>query len=116
MLGLVILTCTSIPSSIANGGAFPGYVVAIIIIGLGTGGIKSNVAPLVAEQYQTRSPYVKTLKSGERVIVSPQATYQKIFLYFYWVCIKMPCIIVIILLISSTIGYQYWLIVCHCYH
>lgn len=93
MLGLVILTCTSIPSSIANGGAFPGYVVSIIIIGLGTGGIKSNVAPLVAEQYQTRSPYVKTLKSGERVIVSPQATYQKIFLYFYWVRIKMQCIV-----------------------
>ncbi|KAI9323526.1 POT family-domain-containing protein [Dichotomocladium elegans] len=84
MTGLVILTCTSIPTSIENGGAFPGFIVSIIIIGLGTGGIKSNVAPLVAEQYKSRSPYVRTLKGGERVIVSPQATYQKIFSYFYW--------------------------------
>ncbi|KAI9497643.1 POT family-domain-containing protein [Zychaea mexicana] len=83
-VGLIILTCTSIPTSIDSGGAFPGYIVAIIIIGLGTGGIKANVSPLVAEQYRSRSPYVKTLKNGNRVIVTPQATYQKIFNMFYW--------------------------------
>ncbi|KAI7901093.1 POT family-domain-containing protein [Cokeromyces recurvatus] len=83
-IGLIILTLTSIPKAIANGSAFPGLVVAIIIIGLGTGGIKSNVSPLVAEQYRSKSAYVKTLKNGKRVIVTPQATYQKIFNYFYW--------------------------------
>ncbi|KAI8338868.1 POT family-domain-containing protein, partial [Chlamydoabsidia padenii] len=83
-VGLVILTCTAIPNAIANDAAFPGFVVAIIIIGLGTGGIKSNVSPLVAEQYVQKSPFVKTLKSGKRVIVTPQATYQKIFNMFYW--------------------------------
>lgn len=84
MVGLLILTLTSIPSAIASGAAFPGYVVAIIIIGLGTGGIKSNVSPLVAEQYQSKRPYVKTQKNGTRVIVTPQATYQKIFNMFYF--------------------------------
>lgn len=71
--------------AIASGASFPGYIVAIIIIGLGTGGIKANVSPLVAEQYRSKTPYIKTLKNGDRVIVSPQATYQKIFNYFYWV-------------------------------
>ncbi|KAI8884310.1 PTR2-domain-containing protein [Backusella circina FSU 941] len=84
LAGLIILTATSSPMAIASGAAFPGFIVAIIIIGLGTGGIKSNVAPLVAEQYQSKRAYIKTTKKGERVIVSPQATYQKIFLYFYW--------------------------------
>jgi POT family proton-dependent oligopeptide transporter len=83
-VGLVILTCTAIPNAIAGGAAFPGFVVAIIIIGLGTGGIKSNVSPLVAEQYVQKSPYIKTKKNGKRVIVTPQATYQKIFNMFYW--------------------------------
>ncbi|KAI8365558.1 POT family-domain-containing protein [Blakeslea trispora] len=84
MVGLVILTATSIPSAIESGAAFPGFIVSIIIIGLGTGGIKSNVSPLVAEQYKNQTPYVSTNAKGQRVIVSPQATYQKIFSYFYW--------------------------------
>lgn len=83
-IGLVILTATASPMGIESGAAFPGFIVAVIIIGLGTGGIKSNVSPLVAEQYQSKSPYVSTNAKGERVIVSPQATYQKIFSYFYW--------------------------------
>ncbi|CAO3614947.1 unnamed protein product [Cunninghamella blakesleeana] len=83
-VGLIILTCSSIPPSIESGGAFPGFVVALVIIGLGTGGIKANVSPLVAEQYIQKAPYVETLKNGKRVIVSPQATYQKIFNFFYW--------------------------------
>ncbi|SAL98967.1 hypothetical protein [Absidia glauca] len=84
LVGLLILTCSSVPAAIENGAAFPGFVVALIIIGFGTGGIKSNVSPLVAEQYQHSKPYVRTLKNGDRVIVSPQATYQKLFNMFYW--------------------------------
>ncbi|KAI7901750.1 MFS peptide transporter [Cokeromyces recurvatus] len=106
-VGLVILTLTSIPAAIASGATFPGFIVAIIIIGLAAGGIKSNVSPLVAEQYGATKPYIKTIKSkasskyasdegdlpanGDissagvtRVIVSPQATYQKLFNMFYW--------------------------------
>ena len=71
-----------------------GFIVALIIIGLGTGGIKANVSPLVAEQYSVPKPYVREqskrtwygTKQGdetELVIVTPQATYQKLFSYFY---------------------------------
>ncbi|KAI8343335.1 POT family-domain-containing protein [Chlamydoabsidia padenii] len=84
LVGLVILTATASPAAIASGATFPGFIVSIIIIGLGTGGIKANVSPLVAEQYRSRTAYVKTLKNGDRVIVTPQATYQKIFNMFYW--------------------------------
>ena len=94
MVGLLILTATSVPASIESGAAFPGFVVALIVIGLGTGGIKSNVSPLVAEQYSVPKPYIReqpkqnwlgrNIGGTERVIVTPQATYQKLFNMFYW--------------------------------
>ncbi|KAF9114159.1 peptide transporter ptr2 [Mortierella sp. AM989] len=84
MVGLIVLVLTSIPTAILHNAALPGLVVAMIIIGLGTGGIKSNVSPLVAEQYQGNKTTVKTLKSGEKVIVDPAVTVQSIFNWFYW--------------------------------
>jgi proton-dependent oligopeptide transporter, POT family len=47
MSGLLILLLTSLPISLQHGAGLGGFVVAVIVIGLGTGGIKSNVAPLV---------------------------------------------------------------------
>ena len=83
MIGILVLVLTSLPAAIENGAALGGLIAAMIIIGLGTGGIKSNVAPLIAEQYQQTKPYVKTLKSGERVLVDPAVTVQRIYMIFY---------------------------------
>lgn len=33
MIGWLILTCTSIPSALEHGAGFPGYVVALVVIG-----------------------------------------------------------------------------------
>ena len=63
-------------------------IAAIIIIGFGTGGIKSNIAPLIADQYQRRKMAIKTQKSGERTIIDPAITYQRIYMVFYW-CINL---------------------------
>ena len=38
---------------------------------------------MVAEQVRDRSRRIKTLKSGERVIVDPVITISRIYLYFY---------------------------------
>lgn len=40
--------------------------------------IRSNISPLIAEQYREEYPYIKTLASGERVIVDPAITVQRI--------------------------------------
>jgi POT family proton-dependent oligopeptide transporter len=78
MVGSLILFLTSLPVAIENGAALGGLIAAMIVIGLGTGGIKSNVSPLIAEQYENTTPFVKTLKSGERVIVDPATTIGRI--------------------------------------
>lgn len=44
---------------------------------------KSNIAPTIIDQYPHQRPYVSTLKSGERVIVDPEVTVQRIMLTFY---------------------------------
>ncbi|KAL2850282.1 POT family-domain-containing protein [Aspergillus pseudoustus] len=84
VVGLTILVTTATPSAIKGGSAFGGLVAAMVIIGAGTGGIKANVTPFCAEQYQKAHAYVKTLKSGEQVIVDPELTVERMFLWFYW--------------------------------
>ncbi|KAI5290041.1 peptide transporter ptr2 [Ascosphaera aggregata] len=76
--GLVVLFVTSLPVSINHGGALPGLVIAMTVIGLGTGGIKSNIAPLIAEQTKATKRTVKTLATGERVIIDPARTIERV--------------------------------------
>lgn len=83
LCGLLILVCTSIPEALANGAGLGGFIVAILIIGLGTGGIKSNVAPLIADQYKRKKMAVSTTSKGERVIIDPALTIQRIYMIFY---------------------------------
>jgi POT family proton-dependent oligopeptide transporter len=84
MAGLLVLTVTSLPSLVGHGSTgIAGYAVAIIIIGIGTGGIKSNVAPLIADQYTRQKMAVSTTKKGERIIIDPAVTIQRIYMIFY---------------------------------
>jgi POT family proton-dependent oligopeptide transporter len=88
LVGLLILVCTSIPSALEHGAGMGGFIVAILVIGLGTGGIKSNVAPLIADQYKRKKMALTTTKKGERVIIDPALTIQRIYMIFYG-CINL---------------------------
>ncbi|KAF2118407.1 POT family-domain-containing protein [Lophiotrema nucula] len=92
LVGLIILTTTSIPGALNNGAGLGGFVTAVVVIGLGTGGIKSNVAPLIADQYKRRQMVLGTdPKNGERVIIDPAITIQRIYMVFYF-CINVGCL------------------------
>ena len=82
-IGQLILVCTSIPS--ANTATHTaGLIIAMIVIGLGAGGIKSNVSALIVEQYTNTKRFIKVQKNGERVIVDPTVTIQRMYTWFYW--------------------------------
>ncbi|KAL2816285.1 POT family-domain-containing protein [Aspergillus granulosus] len=83
LVGLLILVCTSIPGALENGAGLGGFIAAVLIIGLGTGGIKSNVAPLIADQYKRKKMAIKTTPKGERVVIDPALTIQRIYMIFY---------------------------------
>lgn len=87
-IGLLIITLTSMPSALRAGAGFPGWIVGAIIVATGTGGIKANVSPLVADQYRKSRMFIRTLPSGERVIVDPNVTITRIYNIFYW-CINV---------------------------
>ncbi|KAM9936567.1 hypothetical protein OXX80_003887 [Metschnikowia pulcherrima] len=82
-VGMIVLFVTSIPEVGNYSVKFGGFLVGIIIIGLGTGGIKANISTLIADQISGKTPRIKTLKSGERVIEDPSITVQNIFMLFY---------------------------------
>ncbi|KAF9535178.1 peptide/h+ symporter protein [Crepidotus variabilis] len=83
LLGHVILVSSASPASLKNPDTAMGILaLAIVVMGVGAGAIKSNVSPMVAEQYQGKLRKA-TLKSGETVLMSPEVTIQSIYLWFY---------------------------------
>lgn len=83
IVGHIVLVMSAIPPVIVNpNGAIAAFAIGIVIMGVGVGGFKSNISPLIAEQYNVRM-HVKTLEDGERVIVDPVQTIGRIYLYFY---------------------------------
>ncbi|KAJ5681880.1 uncharacterized protein N7477_001820 [Penicillium maclennaniae] len=84
ILGHIILVISAIPPVITNTNAcFGVFMLGVIVMGLGTGGFKPNISALVVEQIPATSMKVRTLPSGERVIVDPTITQSRIYHYFY---------------------------------
>ncbi|KAL4726136.1 hypothetical protein ACLX1H_006813 [Fusarium chlamydosporum] len=84
IIGHIILIISAVPGVITSDGALGAMIVAIIVIGFGTGGFKPNVNPLIVEQLGEQYMHVKTLKSGERVIIDPAVTIERVYMWFYW--------------------------------
>ncbi|KAL0572866.1 hypothetical protein V5O48_009096 [Marasmius crinis-equi] len=84
LIGHILLIVAAVPGVIEVKGAVGCFVVAMIVMGLGTGMFKSNISPLIAEQYKRTKLFIRTEKSGERVIVDPALTVARVYMYFYW--------------------------------
>lgn len=84
IIGHIILVISAIPPVITNTNAcFGVFMLGVIIMGLGTGGFKPNISALVVEQIPVTSLKVRTLPTGERVVVDPTITQSRIYHYFY---------------------------------
>jgi dipeptide/tripeptide permease len=84
VIGHVILTAGAAPSVLKHpDGAFAAFIVAIIIFGMGTGGFKPNISPLIAEQIVGEKLRVATRKDGKKVIIDPAQTSARIYNWFY---------------------------------
>lgn len=84
IVGIFILFITSFPQFSDHDTALGGFIASLIIIGIATGGVKSNVSPLIADQVPKEKPSIKFLKSGEKVIVDQALTVQNVFMIFYF--------------------------------
>lgn len=75
----------AIPSILEKGpsNASPPFILGLLILACGAGLFKPNIAPTILDQNPHKKPYIKTLKSGEKVIVDPEATATRTMLIFY---------------------------------
>jgi dipeptide/tripeptide permease len=80
MLGHTIMIISSIPGIIGSNASLGVFILSMIVTSTGNGGFKSNVSPLVAEQYRITKCYVTATRSGERVIVYPAMTATRIYM------------------------------------
>ncbi|GAA98100.1 hypothetical protein E5Q_04783 [Mixia osmundae IAM 14324] len=84
LVGHALLIVSALPGVIGElGKALPVFIVALLFMGLGTGGFKPNISPLVAEQYKPTVPFLRNLPTGETVIIDPALTVSRIYQYFY---------------------------------
>ena len=85
IVGHIILTCSAVPSFLTSNssGALGVFILGMIIMGVGTGGFKPNISPLVAEQIPHTTMRVVTGKNGKRVIHDPAVTQSRVYHYFY---------------------------------
>lgn len=78
------MVCGAIPSVLqAAGHGIAPFMVSLWILAIGAGIFKPNIAPTILDQYRHQKPYTRVLKSGEKVVVDPEATVQRIMLIFY---------------------------------
>ena len=80
----VLLVVAAIPSVITQGHAIAPFIIAIISLAFASGFIKPTIAPMIADQCSVKRPYVKTLKTGESVIVDTDSTIERMLLLYYW--------------------------------
>lgn len=86
MVGHILLVISAIPNILDNShGALACFIIAMIIMGFGTGFFKSNCSVLIADQIRFKQQTVVTLPTGEKVIIDPALTLQRLYLWFYLV-------------------------------
>ncbi|KFZ12735.1 hypothetical protein V502_06947 [Pseudogymnoascus sp. VKM F-4520 (FW-2644)] len=79
----VLMVGSTAPSLLASGGAKIPFFISVYILSIGTAMFKPNIAPLLLDQNPHTVPKIKVLKSGERVIIDPEATTERTMTWFY---------------------------------
>lgn len=79
----VVMTGGAAPSVLQGDNGISPFMISFFMLAIGAGIFKPNVAPTVLDQYTHQREYVKVLPSGERVLVDPETTIQRIMVIYY---------------------------------
>ncbi|KAK1992460.1 POT family protein [Colletotrichum falcatum] len=85
LMGHCVLIASAVPPVITKpaGNSLSALLIGMITIGFATGGFKPNISPLIIEQLEIEHLSVRTLPSGEKVIVDPAVTINRVYNWFY---------------------------------
>lgn len=91
MLGYLFLTASAIPvgtdgtdGTVQYGShSFPLFIISLVILGLGSGGIKSVVSPMLGDQIP-ETDQIAEKEDGTLVVIDHEKTIGRLYNYFYW--------------------------------
>ncbi|KAF2032775.1 PTR2-domain-containing protein [Setomelanomma holmii] len=109
IIGHILLIFSATPQVITKPDtAISIFSLGLVTMGIGTGGFKSNISPLIAEQYKDQRAYVRVRKNGSKEIVDPATTTARIYIYFY-LLINMGSLTGSIAMVYSEHFVGFWL-------
>ena len=109
LVGHLILIASAAPHTLRDtNGALAAFIISLIVFGLGTGGFKPNISPLIAEQIPFEKLRVTTTKKGKRVIIDPAVTSARIYNWFY-LFINVGALIGQLTMAYAALYIGYWL-------
>ncbi|KAI5303224.1 hypothetical protein KEM56_007775, partial [Ascosphaera pollenicola] len=96
-LGHIIMVISALPPVLQAGHGMAPFVISLLVLAFGSvllkktadkglnliGLFKCNIYPTVIDQIKHHKAYIKITKKGERVIVDPQATIDKVTVTYY---------------------------------
>jgi len=82
-LGHLVLVVGALPKVLQAGHGMAPFIIGLLTLAFGAGLFKSNISPTLLDQDTQKGLIIKTIKSGERVIVDPEVTAQRLVLAFY---------------------------------
>ncbi|XMA17435.1 hypothetical protein WAI453_010226 [Rhynchosporium graminicola] len=78
-----LMIASGAPSLLEKNQSAAPYMISLYILAIGAAMFKPCISPILLDQVEDTKPAIKTLKSGERVIVDPESTTERIVLWFY---------------------------------
>ncbi|KAF2430342.1 MFS general substrate transporter [Tothia fuscella] len=79
----VLMVASGAPALLANHTAVAPFLLSVYILAIGAAMFKPNISPILLDQMPLTVPVVKTLNTGEKVIIDPEATVERMMLWFY---------------------------------
>ncbi|KAF2222956.1 major facilitator superfamily domain-containing protein [Elsinoe ampelina] len=78
-----IMVGAGAPNLLASGAAKGPFFISLYMLAVGAAIFKPNISPLLLDQMPATVPTVTETKSGERVIIDPEASTERVMLWFY---------------------------------
>ncbi|KAI0380512.1 hypothetical protein F5Y04DRAFT_281905 [Hypomontagnella monticulosa] len=84
IIGYLVLLVTSLPMVLGYGSGLGGLIAAMILTGLGQGGLSAVMYPFIGDQIADSHPKLKRNKKGDLVVTDRKLTVQYVFNGYYW--------------------------------
>lgn len=79
----VLMVIAAIPSILQSGHAMAPFMISVYVLAIGAALFKPNISVVILDQNPHTKPTTTTLESGERVVIDPEATTERMMLWFY---------------------------------